>query len=322
MEYHQKDDRWELFGITEFDTYCQSLVVKGLFHSKVPIDVPESFVLCEYMMAHAWYHYPLYDEALSKLLRIIEMAVKFRCKELNISLDSIQINRRTGRPYPKRFADLINDIDQNEPAKKLKEALDRFRSLRNLFMHPEQHSYSGAAGKKAIIFGVNILNILFLPEDTFLEIENEAKRIKDFGSYVNNDLYVMNHNHERILIEDINIMGAMPHENGWQYLLIANPVLDLPESEEFTYPVPIIADVHSIEFRDQNLIMTVTETNNTISFEKTEHPDNLAKHQVFLNRKETIDETNRLMYEDVLASEIDKRKDEFWHKWLWKLKFD
>lgn len=319
MDYHQSDDRWEIFGLKDFESYKKALVVKGLFHPKVPKDVYESFVLCEYMMAHAYYHYPLYDEALSKLLRIVEMAVKLRCKELQISLDSNNVNRKTGQAFKKKFSELINDLERIEPSKKIKDALHRFRDLRNSFMHPESHTYTGTMGKNLITFGIVILNMLFLPDQLFLDIEAEMSRIRGFQSLFDKDLYVFTKGEQRILIEDIEIVGAVPVDGGWQYLLVASPVLDLPDPKDFTYPVLIILGVTDIQFNGQQLSVKNAETGEAILFEGTDHPANIAKYANYLKIKDSCNNIDTLMYQQVSESEIGKRKHEFWYKWLWKI---
>ncbi|XVJ66873.1 MAG: hypothetical protein HEQ40_12165 [Lacibacter sp.] len=321
MEYHQPDDRWELFALKDFEAYNKSLVVKGQFHPKVHKDVADSFVLCEYMMAHAYYHYPLYDEALSKLLLILEMGVKLRCKELEIPLQYEIYNKKKGitEERKKKLHQLIEDLDTKEPQKKIKDALHRYRSLRNMFMHPEQYQYSGIGGKKAIVFGICILNMLFLNEALFVSIENEVKRLEEFHAQFNNDLYVMAYADQRILVEDIGIMGAVPIENIWRYLLVVSPVLELADVDDFSYPVPIILEIDSVSFNNGKLEVKESDSERIISFEVTDHPTNLAKYQNFLARKEALPEDESWAYKLAIKSDISLKKDEFWYKWLWKI---
>jgi len=318
MEYHQPDDRWEIFGIKDFDTYQRDLVLKGLFHKNVPKDVTDSYVLCEYMMAHAYYHYPLFDEALSKLLRIIEMAVKLRCKELGISLETKKIKPKNKRPYKKTFSVLINDVDNVETAKKIKYALDQFRSLRNIFMHPEIHSFSGATVRNGIKFGIIILNMLFLPDKLFIEMGAEIGRIKTKSQSFNKDLLVLESKDKRILVEDIGIMGAIPLESGWQYFLVARPVLDIPDPKEFTYAVPITVEVSNIQFNEQQCLMKMIETGEIIIVSITEHPDYLAKLKKFQQLKNSLNKIDSIMWQQVVQMDIVKKKNEFWYKSLWK----
>lgn len=320
-EYHQPDDRWEvIFGIKDFETYKQWLVVKGLFHENVPKDVVESFILCEYMMAHAYYHYPLFDEALSKLLRIIEMSIKIRCKDLKISLDRNHTNPNKIQSIKKKLFELINDLDSNEPNKKIKYALDSFRIIRNNIMHPESHTYSGATFRNTIIFGLVILNMLFLPDQLFVEFESEISRIKSIQANFSKSLYVMTYKGRRVLIEELDMMGAIPVNSNWQYLIVAKPVLDLPEFMEFTYPVPIIESVTNVEFKDKKLIMTMTETGEQVQFEETNHKDNETKYRNYVELRESSDKSKLLTLQQVMEYEVNIKKNEFWYNGLWKIK--
>ena len=119
MEYHVPDNRWQIFGMDNFANYVEKAVVKGQFHPSVPADIVEAYKMAEYMMAHAYYHYPLYHEALSKVLRIIEMAVKFRCQQIKINLT--QIAKRKGKQEEGKrvLKHLMDDIAKAEPVKKL-----------------------------------------------------------------------------------------------------------------------------------------------------------------------------------------------------------
>jgi len=37
----------------------------GHFHAQVPDDIQESYKTVEYLMAHAWYHWPMFDEMIA-----------------------------------------------------------------------------------------------------------------------------------------------------------------------------------------------------------------------------------------------------------------
>jgi len=86
MEFHEPDSRWAGFGCSSYEHYLDRYLIRGKFHNKVPNAVTDAYITIEYLMAHAYYFYPMYDEALSKLLRTMEMAVKLRCKEIGIDI--------------------------------------------------------------------------------------------------------------------------------------------------------------------------------------------------------------------------------------------
>ena len=67
-EWYQPDDRWPALGIGSREDYVAAYVFAGRFHPGVPADVVQAYETVSHLMAQAWYHYPLYDEALAKLL--------------------------------------------------------------------------------------------------------------------------------------------------------------------------------------------------------------------------------------------------------------
>ena len=79
MEYHKPDDTWAALGYNDYDYYVNKCVIKGLFHPVVPKDIVDSYKVAEYMMAFAYYHYPMYDEAAAKIMLIIEYTISRRC---------------------------------------------------------------------------------------------------------------------------------------------------------------------------------------------------------------------------------------------------
>ena len=91
----------------DFDTYCVKSVVKGLFHPSVPKDVIDAYEVAEYMMAHAYYHWPLYDESFTKLLLITEMAIKIRCVHFGIPVEE---KRKNGTLRDRHLEQLIIDV--------------------------------------------------------------------------------------------------------------------------------------------------------------------------------------------------------------------
>jgi len=77
-DWYRPDELWKIFpSIKSRKDFMRNWVIWGNFHSGVPKDILNSFETAEYIMAHAWYHWPMYDAALVKVLGILEMAVKY-----------------------------------------------------------------------------------------------------------------------------------------------------------------------------------------------------------------------------------------------------
>ena len=66
------------------------------------------------------------------MLRIIEMAVKRRCQQLNISLEAGTTKNGKTITRKKVLKELMTDIVSIEPGKMLQDQFEAARSLRNL----------------------------------------------------------------------------------------------------------------------------------------------------------------------------------------------
>lgn len=148
--YYQPDTRWPIFGAPTREQFEARYVFPPRFHAGVPEDIVKSYTTASHLMALAWYHYPVYDEALSKLLLLLEMAIRLRCQQLGLPAG------------PKRtLQELIMALEAAEPAKELGWWLQILRQLRNQVAHPERHSFGGATFRPAMLRMVNTLNQLF-----------------------------------------------------------------------------------------------------------------------------------------------------------------
>ena len=321
MEYHQPDTRWEIFGLPDFETYQQKLVVKGLFHPSVPKDVVEAYEVAEYIMAHAYYHYPLYEEAFSKLLRITEMAVKLRCTQLGISLATTKLNKKTQRPDKKRFSVLINELCKAEPEKDIKDGLDRLRRLRNSFMHPDSHTYSGSMAKGAIQSTVTLLNEMFIPGQIFKPFIHRQEEIKKEINNYKEGLFVLEYQHNRYLIEGVEINAAILVDGKWIYYLVAQPVtLNIGEQmKNHSYSMPLLYFVTDLSSGESCVSVNEVENNYPIKISTTNHTDNLEIYQRFITERGTVTKNDMEIYEHLMKDTIASKENEFWYRWLWKI---
>jgi hypothetical protein len=182
-EYLAIDERWAIFSTDSLEEHIQKNVVRGIFYLNVPKDIVDDFKTIEYQQVYAYYHWPLMDEALSKGLRLLEMTIKLKAKELQIPL------RTSGlKPKDKSFNQLINEVCKGEPLIQLKETIHHLRNIRNFTTHKDSNSYLGGMGglvKRNLMGLVNLINDLFLnPEELKVKLISEkAERelfVKDF----------------------------------------------------------------------------------------------------------------------------------------------
>lgn len=81
MKWFEADTRWELFNMKSREDFINNYVVTGKFHNAVPKDIVTAFETVSYLMAHSYYHWPMMDEAMTKALLVMEMAVKIKAKK-------------------------------------------------------------------------------------------------------------------------------------------------------------------------------------------------------------------------------------------------
>jgi hypothetical protein len=76
--FYTPDTRWDFYQISDEEEFAEKLVIEGVFHQEVPEDVIEAYETTEYLMAHLYYYWPMYDEAFNKVLFTIEMGIKLK----------------------------------------------------------------------------------------------------------------------------------------------------------------------------------------------------------------------------------------------------
>jgi hypothetical protein len=319
MEYHKPDDRWDIFGIKSFEDYCENAIVKAKFHPDVPADINEAFAMAEYMMAHSYYHYPLYHEAFSKVLRIIEMAVKLRCTQLAIPLE--QMNAKRKRIEKRVLKALMDDLIKAEPTKKLQSQFEVARSLRNSTMHPDRHIYSGAMTKNYIKQSITLLNTLFLPESVFIQFQNELSRAQRQLSLLHKAPFILEKADKRYLIEKASLEAAIQIGDQWFYLLAGHPVI-LNANENLSnhnYIKPLCLQIKNMSCIDDKLRAVHEEDNWEILLYSTRHRTNIETYEAYQRELGAVDENDREMYRHYMSHEIGEVENDFWYQKLWSV---
>lgn len=215
LPYHQIDERWPIFGCNNYETYLERYLVKGFFHKGVPDDVKDSYKTVEHLIALAWYHYPMYDEALNKVLRTFELAIKKKCELLSIPIEKVN-NKNISKPKP--LVDLIGEICDLEPNKHQSIFLNYFRDLRNSLMHPSHHHYAGGIMFGKILLAVNIINILFAPENIIISLEAlKAKKQKELKLFENKPI-ILDSGNKPLLAHSMSFCDAF--DNGKNQIVL------------------------------------------------------------------------------------------------------
>jgi hypothetical protein len=322
MNYHESDNRWTIWGIHDFETYCGQAVVEGRFHPSVPKDVREAFVMAEYMMAHAYYHYPLYHEAFSKVLRIIEMGVKLRCQQLGIDLECMNPKRQ--RKEKKVLKVLMDDLIKAEPAKDLENPFAVARNLRNSEMHPDRHTYSGTMTKSYIKNAINLLNTLFLPPTLFESLDRQLKGIKKELEAYQKGLFVLEMEGGRYLVEGVEAEAAMNMDGEAHYLLVGYPII-LNVYENFTqhsYVKPLLVDVSGLQVNAEGIHAIAINSGKEVQVTRSKDTANEDRYQHYLSELDMVSEQDKTMYRHHNSHEVGKKETDFWYDRLWKLNIE
>lgn len=198
MNYFEPDETWGVFKINSRKEFVEKNVVVGNFHHLVPDDVIKSFRTVTQLTAQAYYYYPLYDEALNKGLRIFELAIKLKAKQLGLKRDSLN--------------NLINKLCQIEHLEHLRETLHRARTIRNIQMHPENHSAGWflVKGKGNIQMFANFINELFLEDVELNSMKSEREKLENFRSSISKNPIFIQLNENEFYAEEINSIRVFP----------------------------------------------------------------------------------------------------------------
>jgi hypothetical protein len=322
MKYQVSDPIWQSFGIDSFEGYCEKIIVTAKFHSHVPNDIIEDFASAEYMMAYAYYHYPLYHEAFSKVLRIIELAVKTRCSQLNIPVE--WHNPKRNRNEKKVLKTLMDELQVVEQEKELATRFEIARSLRNSLMHPTQYSHSGALSRDYIKQAIILLNTLFLPGSLFTLFRNECKRIQLLLTPFSEKPIVLEHSNKRYLITHVSCEAAYRTDEKWNYLIIGYPIMlnatELLSQHSYLKLFSFVAKEINIVGNDLEIICSSRDEK--IHINLTINPKNISVFEEYKTGLSSVTETDRKMYEHYTAHQVGEIENSFWYENLWKIKLE
>ncbi len=302
------------------EEFAQNWVVKGRFHFKVPENILKSYVTAEYLMAHAWYHWPMFDEALKKLLGIVEMAVKLRCEALHIDLKFERTdklgNKTTGE---KNLATLIDQLSKAEPSKGLKTWLHHVRWLRNMYAHPKEHNLMGGIAVNKIKNIVNLINLIFLDEAPVKAAKAEFAKIqKEFANF-KDGVFVLEYGQSRYLITETKLLEVFQVEEQWVYVCFFNLVLIgfYKDFSEQKYPPSLILALTKQNFTDGVFEALDIENETGIKVLKTTNPDNLKTKEQYQKEWEQLSVTNQNFYALHIQAEQGANVRDLMYKYCW-----
>ncbi len=314
LDYHKPDDTWNSLGCKNFNEYFQKYVVVGKFHDKVPKEIKKAYLVAEYIMAQAYYHYPIADEILVKLARVFELAIKMRCQSVEIDLEFID---RTGKKRKKTLAALIQQLNSQESNKNILRQLDHARELRNILMHPEKDQVFGFFVFNVLKQIVNLLNDIFLEDSYFLHQQQKLNEVKNLSAQFTTD---------RLTYEDTNkciIQGASPlsvdqTKDGWIQLWVAHPVIlgfkEIVESDKFIEPIYFILKEFNVK---QDIIHGVQLNGKPIKIFKDDKIQNIQSYEKFIAEQEQSDKIKIDSYLSILNLNMSRKMVDYRYEHCW-----
>ena len=317
MEWYEPDDRWEVWGIKSKEEFVDKFVVPGKFHGKVPADVVEAFKTVTYLMAHAYYYYPIYDEAMSKALLIMEMAIKLKAEELNISL-KLSPNKK-GDVYDKKLYKIIEEVCEYEHLKFLGPELNRARYMRNFKMHQRNYSIYGALGytHRNVMFFVNIINTLFLKREELNCIKQKTNQINKWVDIFNEGLSVLEYAKGRIFVNTIYKFKYFKENQKELLLLFVQPVLiDVKSAVENYDHTPLVLGLNTFILEDDNLLGSDID-GNPVKIYPSSKLENLVDYKNYMDDWETIARADQDHFTLMMAREALWRFEELMYNNCW-----
>jgi hypothetical protein len=297
MKWFETDLRWEIFGIKSLEDFINTYVVTSKFHAQVPHDIVTAFETVSYLMVHSYYHYPMMDEAMTKALLIMEMAVKIKAKQSSIDLETA--SNKKGKNFQKKLVALIDEVCEVNGLDFLKPDFGRARELRNSKMHPDRHSLMGAAGMPTgnIMLFINIINFLFMEKKVIEELIERRSQIKENLEIFKNGNFVLEYNNTKILIDIVHYHKYVKFGNKELLMLLVNPVLNNAyqyiTEQKFDNPVVIALK----EFKVNGLTLEGKDLKGgDVKIETTYKEENIAKFVYFNEELKRVSSTDIAIY--------------------------
>ncbi len=308
-DYYKADSRWKIHNINSKEEFVKQYVIKGKFHENVPKDIVDAYTTVEYMLAHSYYWWPMYDEAFLKVLMLLETAVKIRAKSLSIDL---KVMNNKNKEFEKKLSKLIDEVCVKLDSDILKAQFHRAREIRNNFVHKDSNSYMGAMGgiKESFYLFINLINELFLTKEQIKICESQQDKIQELLIKLAQPLAILEIDNTRFLVKSFFLVSY--HNFKSELLIISgNPVLlntyDVITKQKLLLPILLVSS--NFEIKD-NLVYGKIKEGKNFSISRTTDSANLdilKQHQEDLNKLVDDDKKNYEFYSQFQYSwEIEK----------------
>ncbi len=318
MQWYEADERWWLLYKIDREEYVKRFVVEGRFHESVPQGIQDAFEGVSYIMAAAYYHYPLLDDAMVKMLLSFEIVIKMKIKALG--LNTSYINKR-GKEQEKRLVDLIDEIGNEPLFAFLKPDLNRIRNFRNRKMHPKEYGFAGALGhtpENARLF-INVINLLFLPDASLKKLHNKIAKLDEQLELYETGLFTLAYENTKILIDGIYTFKFRAYGDRQLLLLYIAPLTTKVKELyiDKKYPEPLLITLKDFQIKER--FITGTDTNGLpVLIEHTDKKENIATWAAYQKDLKTVSEQDIEIYISTDSNRALFKMERIIYEQLWK----
>ncbi|MBW4891133.1 hypothetical protein KXQ82_15515 [Mucilaginibacter sp. HMF5004] len=270
-----------LFHDRSFEEFCSEIPV-FYFKKEVPEDVIQNFEVVEKLLAFSYYEYKFIDEAYSKAVHTLEMAMAIRYNELSLP--------RNGKLV---FDHLIKSLVAENCFDTNMETLIQVKQTRNHFAHPDRHSFGGVVYWNRIEFISRLVNELY--ENVSLRIERRKlshEFIADLHKRNLNKFIIMKKGaNAPVILFDLSLLWINNKLPSYTYQLQYTPLFDLTYETEYQINVPEIFSLKITEpkFIGKKLRAIDTDTGDAICFSSImDNPDRFPLFEKWKHEYDSI----------------------------------
>lgn len=302
--FYKSDSLWSVYGMNSKEEFYKKINLSPKFHDGVPEDISNEFKTIEYLIVLSYHHAGFLDEAVTKSLVAIEIAIKLKAKQLGISLELK--NEKNRKKRSKTLAQLTKEVLCKVGLTSLQPEFDRTRSMRNRRVHKDAHTFMGVVGYPInnIRLIINLINQLFLEESV---IKNSIKKENEYKRQLLNfqeKPMILEFNNKRILINNILSFKYIKYHKTELLLLLVEPVLTdafcLLEENPSRNPLLITFKEFNIS-KEQIIGLDQDDKKQSIKF--TDRDENIIVYNKFVDDKGRLSDINKTVYDlDIIGN--------------------
>jgi hypothetical protein len=308
-QYLEPDPMWQALGIDSQNKFLENIVVKGVFHNKVPDKIVKDFVVVEKILFYSYYYYPLIDEAFSKATRVFESAISHQIDELGLDKSN-----------------KIKNLDQK--IQKLKsfttEAIYKewlkSKDIRNYFAHPKSGNLMGISIHRAFMQMVNIINTVFLDLKTVQTNEEYLDNLRIEAKFFFENLLTFDYGNQKILIWSIIPYSCFEKNGTLKSFWVFHPVLkSFPQNiQNYYFSKPICFRLEDVKISNTGFEAKDILSGNIINAIVTTDSKNIETNQSYKTMIETADQEVRKVHWSYLDHELTFEVVKFLYHECWE----